>query len=751
MATHHAAKLTIGSFFTGLFYSMPVQLLLLHLRRYQILLLPWIILFATVGGAFMQKFGASSLFLAPEYMGAVTWLSTAIAGFAFGLFVMSWNITHFILNGQYFPFLATTAQPFVKFCINNALLPLLFLGWYLFYAWRYGRVEELIGQGELLLLVGGFVLGTTLGILLLIYYFYHADIRIYRSMATLIDMANLRYFLSVKEMVLPVQAPQSLVRVHWFLSARLGLRKPRDVRHYSTEIIDTVFKRHHQAGALLILLSLAALLVLGFFLDNEVFQFPAAASILVLFAILLALSGAISLFFRSWSILFGLGLYLLLNTLYQNHFIDGRNRAYGLLYHVPRASYTQPALRTMQQPQGVRADSIAFIARLNAWKLRQPAARPVMVLLNVSGGGSRSAVFTTQMLQAIDDSLQGRFMQHTALISGASGGMLGAAWYRAVYEHLGPGGTSQPWVVESIGNDLLNPIFSSFVSRDMSGSIRKFSYQGQRYPRDRGYAFEEKLNSYTRGWLNVPLGHYLPLEDSGRLPTLLVNPVIVADGRKLVTATRPMRFMCRPIHTAGEWPEPDGVDFQTLFARQQAPQLRMLTALRMNASFPYVLPNVWLPTEPVIDVMDAGLRDNYGEETSLRFLAYFKQWMQQNLSAVIIVQLKDRASGEWNAKAFAPASIFSFFSKPLGTLQQNLFTLQQYQQADALSYLQPSAPGQLAVHKLNFEYRSVRPEKHAGMSFHLTAAEKKDIAASVDNPANKAALQQLIQLVKTPR
>ncbi len=52
--------------------------------------------------------------------------------------------------------------------------------------------------------------------------------------------------------------------------------------------------------------------------------------------------------------------------------------------------------------------------------------------------------------------------------------------------------------------------------------------------------------------------------------------------------------------------------------------MRLLTALRINATFPYVLPNVWLPSKPVIDVMDAGLRDNYGQKQHFVLLMYLK-------------------------------------------------------------------------------------------------------------------------------
>ena len=69
-------------YLTGFYYSLPIQLLLLHIRKYQVLLLFWYILFATVSGHFMEPYGANSLYLSPEYLTSVNAISTAIVGFA---------------------------------------------------------------------------------------------------------------------------------------------------------------------------------------------------------------------------------------------------------------------------------------------------------------------------------------------------------------------------------------------------------------------------------------------------------------------------------------------------------------------------------------------------------------------------------------------------------------------------------------------------------------------------------------------
>ena len=83
------------------YYSFPVQLVLLHFKKFQVLLVFWFILFGTLNGGFMRSFGANALFLSPEYLGNVNALSAGIVGVAMGIFIMSWNITTFILLKLY--------------------------------------------------------------------------------------------------------------------------------------------------------------------------------------------------------------------------------------------------------------------------------------------------------------------------------------------------------------------------------------------------------------------------------------------------------------------------------------------------------------------------------------------------------------------------------------------------------------------------------------------------------------------------
>jgi len=727
-------------YISGFYFSMPIQLLLLHVKKFQVLLFPWYLLFTVVGGTFMKSYGANSLFLFPEYLGEVSWLSSAIVGLCVGIFVMSWNITTFILHHKRIYFLATTAQPFLKYCINNAIIPIAFLLFYFLRAWQFLRYQELATISYCLLLIFGFGVGFFIALFISFVYFFGADRTIYTTMAATIDTANLQYSLALKDNPLPKANAE--LPIQWFFSAKLQLRKPRDVRHYSASFLEAIFKRHHLAAVLAIFLAIIALLVFGIFLDNPIFQVPAAASITLLLAIIIAVSGAIAVLLQSWSIPILLTLYLLVNTLYQYNIIDTRNKAYGLNYSLPyQQMYSQLGIEQLLVADSIEADIKNYTKRLDAWKAKQPDALPTMYIINVSGGGIRSANFTMHVLQALDKQLKGALLQRTALITGASGGMLGASYYRALYLQSVQQGTAlyiNYNAVDAISKDLLNPIFSSFISRDLLSPAKKFSYNNKNYVKDRGYAFEEKLNENTQGLLNKPMGYYTSFEDSAIIPSLFINGIITHDGRKLLMASRPARFMMANIDTLENSSvlATDAVDFNSFFSQQQASQMRFLSALRINATFPYVLPNVWLPTNPVIDVMDAGLRDNTGEETALRFLHTFEEWIKKNTRKVVLIQIRDRKVIDW--QPVKPANIFTFLYKPLEAIQNNWFSLQEYYQKSQYTYLHGSLDSQLQ--RVTFQYIPTKKDTHASLSFHLTSREKLDIKRSIDSRENQASL-----------
>ncbi len=733
----------------GIWFSMPIQLFLVHFRRYQVLLIFWYLLFATVAGDFMKTFGANSLFLAPEYFGNVSPVSTAVVGFATGVFIMSWNITTFILHNKSIRFLATNAQPFLKYCINNSIIPIAFLIYYLVYAIRYASLQELFDTTEIILLAAGYTGGLLLSLVIAFIYFFSADKTIYYTLAKTIKYAHQEYEKELINKVLPKEKLE--MRIDWFFSAGLRLRKPRDVRHYSSDFLDAVFNRHHVSAVLAIMVAFIFLILTGYSADARLFQLPAAASITLFFSILIAVAGATSIFLKSWSIPVFVVVYIIANILYQQEIIDPRNKAYGLDYlnTTNRPIYNKESINDLANDSAIAYDKQQYIYILNKWKAKQSSNNPILYIINTSGGGTRSAAFTMNTLQRLDQQMNGKLMQQTILINGASGGMFGAAYFRELYLQKINGKNIQlddPKYIDNISKDLLSPIFSSFLTRDLLSPVQKFTYNGFDYIKDRGYAFEQKLNDNTEGVLNKPIKAYYNSELMAQIPSMFFNSVITRDGRKMIIATRPVRFLMKPINDTKNSSsfDPDAIDFNSFFKQKNGDNISLLSALRMNATFPYVLPNVWLPTAPIIDVMDAGLRDNYGQESALRFIDVFKEWLQKNTSKVVLLQIRDRSFGDWD-KPLESNSLIGFLTKPFLILQNNWFKMQDYYQHDQLDFLQKSyGPN---FYRVAFQYVPSKKEAPASLSFHLTAAEKRDIATALDNPLNQHSFLQLKKII----
>ena len=731
----------------NIFYSFPIQLFILHFRKYQVLLIPWGILTSAIDSGFMKSYGADSLFFVPEYMGEVNALSAAIMGISAGVFFMSWNITTFILHTKRFKFLATASKPFLKYCINNSILPLLLLLFYLIKTLQYDLYKELLTLPECLVLIFGFVGGLIFLIVFSFAYFFGADRTILRTITPVI--ANPNHFKSTFDPAKLSQSNGFGMKVTYFLTGRFRFKKARPVSHYSEQFLETIFKRHHFAAMIGILLAFIFLIIAGFFLDVKFFQVPAAASIFVFFGILIAVIGALTYFLQSWSVLFVIGLGIILNVLYQNEIIDPRNKAYGLDYNhkEQRPEYGRTSLLSLCTPEIVERDKANMVNILNNWKAKQESSKPVMIFINVSGGGLRSATFVMNTLQQLDSITSGRIMKQAFLINGASGGMLSATYYRELYKNAKKSGIDlhSKKYTDKITQDLLNPIFSSMISRDIFSPAQKFSIGPYQYIKDRGYAFEQKLNENSGNILNKQIKDYAADEKAANIPMIIYNSVITRDGRKLMIGTQPLSFLMKPIAFANDTLfTPDAVDFAALFAKQNPSNLRLLTALRMNATFPYVLPNVWLPSNPIIDVMDAGIRDNYGQETTLRFIDNFKDWITQNTSGVIILQIRDRISDNWQ-HPLETGSITDILVKPATILQHNWYKLQDYFQADQYSYLNDSSTYNL--HRLTFIYVPKKEENGAALNFHLTASEKDDVIASFGTSYNQQVLKKLLELI----
>lgn len=741
-----------------IYYSFPVQLLVLHLRSNHLLLGMWIFLVIMISGGFAAKFGVRYLFLDPEYLNHGGFQAFFFMGLAFGCFFLTWNLTTYLLSAHYFPFLASLSHPFTKFCFNNALLPIAFsLFYYISVMVFQGGFNEMTLR-DLFQITSGYMAGVVS--LLFLYFAYFR-----------LTNRDISYFQSSEDKLAQNQRPiapghrdvdidhikldHNRWRVDTFLNESLQARLVRSVAHYDSRLLMGIFRQNHLNALIIQLVTIIILMLLGLLTDHRVFRIPAGASVFFLFSICTAVIGAVSYWFHQWRVTIIILILLAINFMTSHDIGHYQNKAYGLDYFAEPADYSYDRLNEICLSDQVRKDKQATLAVLENWKEQAWAPKgqkPKMVIFSVSGGGLRSATWSMQVAMQADSLLGGRLLDNTALITGASGGMLGMAYLRELYWRKKQGLVDDYWqrhYIDDIAKDLLNPIAFTLVANDLFLPWTKFEQSGHRYHKDRAYVFERQLHENTHFMMDKSIADYREAERSGQIPMLYLTPAVVNDARRMVISPLGASFMMiAPVGT--EYPntvEVDAVDFGLLFRDQGADHLRFSTALRMNATYPYILPNVHLPSDPEIEVMDAGFRDNYGLLTATRFLQVFRDWIQENTSGVILVQVSSSEKIE-KIKPSNRKGIISSLINPV-EVAGSLLSLQEFEHDNSLGFIY-DLYGKSRFEFVRFMYHPGRDNKiMASISFHLTEREKEVVLEAIDEPENQAALRHLVQALKS--
>ncbi|MBA3827905.1 MAG: patatin-like phospholipase family protein [Taibaiella sp.] len=733
-----------------IYYFLPVQLVLLHFRKYQLLLGFWLLLVSIVLGHFASHFGASALFLAPEYLGKINFLSMMMLGGCMAVFVMGWHITTFIVHGHRIPYMSVARQSFLVYCHNNALIPLAFLIFYSIYTIHYQWAYEHATFGKALLLQLGFYIGFLLIIVLSFSYFFRVGRDIVKVVISKIaNPSRIRDLIPYDMLDYEVD----VIRADSFISVNFHIEQCAELEHYHPRVLNTVLRRQHRNAITATLVSYLVLLVLGIFMNEPLLRIPAGGSFLILFSIMIVIAGALKYFLKSWEVMGVVLIGIILSWMVFHRIFDLRSIAYGMDYTTTdknEPKYVYDTLAKMFNAERYKQDKAQEETRLDLWQGRTGRQDPPLVVVMISGGGSRSAYWTMRTLQYADSLSQGLLFRNTVLISGASGGMIGAAYWREIHNQYQDKCIKDQYSDEyqqNIGKDLLNSIIFSFASVDLISPFNKISIAGYSYTKDRGYAMEQEMISNTHGMLDKKLGDYKTKEASGSIPMMVINNTITNDGRKLMICAQPICYLTRAEHTLEDTAEPpiDAVDFATFFAGQDPYNIRLTSALRMNAIFPYILPVVKLPSQPRMNVMDAGLRDNFGMEVVSRYLFVMRDWIARHNSNVIVLEIRDTRESEIQSQA-SQIDLTSMLSDPLFVIQEEWETFQSYYHEYIKDYL-PATLGN-KVHFIRMQYVPTEPQKSAALNFHLTQKEKEDISASVFYPGNQNNLDTLLKLLQ---
>ena len=760
-----AARITYKNRLARVLYFFPFQLLWLQLKKNHLLLFFWLILFGIATKNVAVKFGVPDLMLYPEYLGESGPTAFFILGFSLGGFIMAFNIYTYILHAFRFPFLATISRPFAKFCINNFIIPFLFVGVYMRHSIDYQIRNEFLGGWEITMNMAAFLVGQSVFIIIALFYFFGTNKDIYK-----LTGKTEEELLAMRKKKMR-EKPSVRSKNKWYLTRNFKrewrvdtyLRTPVSVSlarpsyHYDKETIRSVFAQNHINATFFELVVIASFLIIGSFRENEIFVIPAMATTFLMFTMFLMLLSIFISWLRSWTFTILIVIFLLVNyasTRYEWARIE--NHAYGLNYEVEPAPYNRNVIDSLRNDDAnLQSDINHTIELLNNWRLQNISTtaprnrKPKLVLINTSGGGSRAAMWTYRVMQYHDSLLNGALMQRAAVITGSSGGMIGAAYARQLYmdyaEHEEPYYMHTEHMRE-IGSDVLNPVLFSLATNDFFIRYQKFELEeGLIYTKDRATSFERQLNQNTGGRLNKKLRDYGDAEFRGEIPMMIFSPTIIDDSRRLMIGAQPLSYLVqnRPFGKMNHKPITENVEFSRLFAEQGADNIGFLSVLRMNATFPYVMPSVSMPSEPKIQVMDAGLRDNFGLRNTLQFMAAFRNWINTNTKGVVIVHIRDKEK-DFETEQQSDLSIIQSLINPLGSVYGNFTKVQDYTHDQMLQYTSLYFDHPVDVVSFELFYDTEQP---ISLSWHLTSLEKKNIKRSVHHPKNAESTERLRALL----
>jgi len=719
----------------------PLRLLITHVKHNLISLFFWLILFLIVSDGLGSAFGLSYLFLSPEYLGEVSGISFLFSGFALGGFIMGFNTFSYLKIGAYYPFFTTISKPFVKFCINNAVIPIAFIVFYLVKMGSFQMFEEYRGFGDVVIYSLSFLGGISLFLVFSIFYLFPI-LRRNKLMAEQID-EPISSRIHKNEKWYDIFKTQR-DRTYIYIGKRMRFAVSRSTKHFDQELVERVYAKNRVSSSLYEILTITIFFVLGLLSNYSFFEVPAAASIILLITICLMIFSALYSWLKVW--IYPLVLVVLTGMNYlsvQTNMFKFSSFAFGLDYS-KKDDYSIDRILKLSEVKGDESYN-DYIKTLENWKKNTGEKKPKLVVINVSGGGSRSAMWAMTIMDNVDRVMDNKLSKHTQMITGASGGMVGASYYREILlrKHKGEFKSKENVdFVKDMGKDMLNKLAFMASTNDIFIRYRKFNYAGQNYVIDRGYGFEEQLNENTNSVLDHSLGYYKSYEQNGIIPTMIFSPTIVNDGRRLLISSQSLRFLTN--NSTSEFNSCENIDFHDLLSKQNSNKVRFTSVMRASASFPFVMPMISLPTNPSVQIMDAGIRDNYGGKTTMEFLYTMKDWIKENTSGVIIVQIRDVKKVR-DDEVYKQISFMDKFTLPFGNMYKNFPRVQDFNQDELLKLSKDAFD--FPLDKVSFNLLEKKLDR-ISLSWHLTRQEREKVQKAFFSKENQQSLKVLEGLLE---
>jgi hypothetical protein len=345
----------------------------------------------------------------------------------------------------------------------------------------------------------------------------------------------------------------------------------------------------------------------------------------------------------------------------------------------------------------------------------------IPVVIMTAGGGIQAAAWTTQVLAGMEALAGPDFSRRVVLISSISGGSLGAYYAAVAYHKKKPFTQAAGWALKPA----LDEIAWGWTGPDL---MRVFLPYAWRPEVDRGWALENKWDRIVDAD-GSKQDFYLDdlAEDTrnGGAPAFIMNATAIEDGAPFIFTSTAF---------GGDGPaDPAHLRHVKEFNsyNDHRFRVRVSTAARLSASFPYVAPAARSnghPLAPDYHIVDGGYYDNFGIRSALDWLteARMEGAKPKNIALVEIRWGDPSDAGGsiqgWSYQASAPLSgILNVRSK--GQLRDDDVSMQAFQEI---------WNGVGTVDRFVFAYKGAGACGNQPLSWKFTKTQSACIATSWD-------------------
>jgi hypothetical protein len=372
-------------------------------------------------------------------------------------------------------------------------------------------------------------------------------------------------------------------------------------------------------------------------------------------------------------------------------------------------------------------------------------------------------------------------------MTGASGGMIGAAYFAA----LSSGEAAQAGklsLVEALENDIteaqrqkgilldvplprdsLSDVLQQLVTWDILHIMLPSSFGSDRITpqaigldSDRGRTLQSHWRSIDKSFaeLKAAVGR-------GAAPSIIFSPMIVETGQPLLISDLDLADIANlniPDVASSNGGGPAGEPRHTLEFFRVFPRafdrFTLQTAARMNAAFPLISPGVDLPTDPARRVVDAGYFDNYGMSTALRYLGLpeIRDWIKaRGMSGAMIIQINAfpilrvyslATSGKGSAndcdddQPGEPVRALEWLTTPLEGLTAARERSQVYRSEQALADLREL----YQKDGINLDRVAIENTSRSSFSWYLPKKDLDCMQAELKKPHNERAFEAIARI-----